>query len=67
VGASVAALAKSAGTATIGGSPYLLYGTVNQLREGMLRRRERSGISSYGIPARAMEALAPLVAELARR
>lgn len=67
MGASVAALAKSAGPAAIGGSPYLLYGTVNQLREAMLRRRDRSCISSYGIPARAMEALAPLVAELAGR
>ena len=67
VGASVAALAKSAGPAAIGGSPYLLYGTVAQLREAMLRRRERSAISSYGIPARAMEAFAPLVEGLAGR
>jgi hypothetical protein len=64
---SMAALAKSAGPAAIGGSPYLLYGTVSQLREAMLRRRERSGISSYGIPARAMEAFASLVADLAGR
>jgi len=67
VTSSVAALAKSAGPAAIGGSPYLLYGTVSQLRESMLRRRERSSISSYGIPARAMEAFAPLVAELGGR
>ena len=67
VGPSAAALAKSVGPAAIGGSPYLLYGTVAQLRDAMLRRRERSGISSYGIPARAMEAFAPLVAELAGR
>lgn len=67
VTSSIAALAKSAGPAAIGGSPYLLYGTINQLRESMLRRRERSHISSYGIPARAMEAFAPLVAELAGR
>lgn len=67
IGASAVALAKSAGPAAIGGSPYLLYGTVAQLREAMLRRRERAGISSYGIPARAMEAFAPLVAELAGR
>ena len=67
MGASAVALAKAAGPAAIGGSPYLLYGTVTQLREAMLRRRERSGISSYGIPARAMEAFAPLVEELAGR
>lgn len=65
--ASAAALAKSAGPAAIGGSPYLLYGTVAQLRDAMLRRRDRSAISSYGIPARAMEAFAPLVAEVAGR
>ncbi len=67
LGASAAAVAKSAGPAIIGGSPYLLYGTRTQLREAMLRRRERSGISSYGIPVRAMEAFAPLVAELSGR
>jgi probable F420-dependent oxidoreductase len=64
LGATLAAFLKSAGPAAIGGSPYLLYGTIAQLREAMLRRRERSSISSYGIPARAMEAFAPLVAEL---
>ena len=62
--ATLAAFVKSAGPAAIGGSPYLLYGTIAQLREAMLRRRQRSAISSYGIPARAMEAFAPLVAEL---
>jgi probable F420-dependent oxidoreductase len=64
IGATLAAFVKSAGPAAIGGSPYLLYGTLAQLREAMLRRRQRSAISSYGIPARAMEAFAPLVAEL---
>jgi len=64
---SLRALLKSAGPAVAGGSPYLLYGTLDQLREGMLRRRERTGVSSYGIPARVMEALAPLVAALAGR
>jgi len=63
--ASVAARMKSAGPALIGGSPHLLYGSLPQLREAMLRRRERAGINAYGIPMRAMEALAPLVAELA--
>jgi len=58
-------LLKSAGPTVIGGSPYLLYGTVAQVRDAMLRRRERTGVSSYGIPARAMESFAPLVASLA--
>ena len=62
---SLAALLKSAGPAVAGGSPYLLYGTLGQLRESLLRRRERTGVSSYGIPARAMESFAPLVADLA--
>jgi probable F420-dependent oxidoreductase len=65
--ASVAARLKSAGPRLIGGSPHLLYGTLPQLRDAMLRRRERAGINAYGIPMRAMEALAPLVAELAGR
>lgn len=64
---SLGALLRSAGPALAGGSPYLLYGTVDQLREGMLRRREQTGVSSYGIPARAMEAFAPIVASLAGR
>lgn len=63
--ASARALVKSAGPALIGGSPYLLYGTVDGLERAMRRRRERTGVSSYGIPARAMEAFAPLVARLA--
>jgi probable F420-dependent oxidoreductase len=67
IGASLAAFIKSAGPVAIGGSPYLLYGTLPQLRDGMLRRRERLAVSSYGIPARAMEALAPLVAALSGR
>lgn len=62
---SMAALAKSAGPALVGGSPHLLYGTLRALRESLLRRRERVGVSSYGIPAGAMEAFAPLVEELA--
>lgn len=62
---SFAALLKSAGPALGGGSPYLLYGSIEQLREAMLRRRDRTGVSSYGIPARAMEAFAPLVESLA--
>jgi probable F420-dependent oxidoreductase len=65
--ASLTALLKAAGPAAVGGSPYLLYGSLAQLRESLLRRRERTGISSYGIPARRMEDFAPLVAELSGR
>lgn len=67
IGASLAAFLKSAGPAAVGGSPYLLYGTLGQIRDALLRRRQRMGISSYGIPARSMEAFAPLVEELAGR
>lgn len=65
--ASLRTLLKSAGPAAIGGSPYLLYGTASQLRERVLRRRDRLGISAYGIPAQAMEALAPIVEGLRGR
>ena len=67
VGASAVARLKSAAPPLVGGSPHLLYGTLPQLRDGMLRRREETGINAYGIPMRAMEALAPLVAELTGR
>jgi probable F420-dependent oxidoreductase len=67
LGPTLQALLRSLGPAVIGGSPYLLYGTLDHLREGMLRRREELGISSYGIPARVMEAFAPLVASLVGR
>jgi len=67
IGPSAAALLKAAGPALVGGSPYVLYGTIAQLRESILRRRERTGLSSYGIPARVMEAFAPLVEQLAGR
>ncbi|HSK93820.1 MAG TPA: TIGR03621 family F420-dependent LLM class oxidoreductase [Candidatus Angelobacter sp.] len=65
IGSSLAALVKSAGPALAGGSPYVLYGSVAQLRESLLKRRARTGLSSYGLPADAMEAFAPLIAELA--
>jgi probable F420-dependent oxidoreductase len=65
--ASLRTLVKAVGPAAIGGSPYLLYGTASQLREGLLRRRERLGVSAYGIPARAMEAFAPIVQALRDR
>jgi len=64
IGPTLLALLRSLGPAAIGGSAYLLYGTLDQLRDGMVRRRDKLGINSYGIPARAMEAFAPLVASL---
>jgi probable F420-dependent oxidoreductase len=48
-------------------TPYVLYGTFDQLRDRLLRRRDRLGISYYAIPGRAMEAMAALVAALAGR
>jgi len=64
--ASAAAAAKRLATRFVG-SPYVLYGTLDELRDLLLTRRERLGISYYAIPARAMEAMAPLVSALAGR
>jgi probable F420-dependent oxidoreductase len=63
----------SAGAAVMTGltkvrpSPFVLYGTRSGLRELLKWRRERLGISTYGIPGQAMEAMAPLVEDLAGR
>lgn len=65
--ASLAALVKSAGPALAGGSPYVLYGTLDSLSRSLLRRRDETGVHSYGIPVRAMEAFAPLVTQLRDR
>ncbi|HET6381623.1 MAG TPA: TIGR03621 family F420-dependent LLM class oxidoreductase [candidate division Zixibacteria bacterium] len=68
-----ASLARAVASAVKGGlvapvgSPFLLFGTPGGLRERLLRRRERLGISHYAIPHHAMEELAPLVEELAGR
>jgi probable F420-dependent oxidoreductase len=62
--------AAAAGLAAAGGlvrSPYVLHGTRRRLREILERRRDRLGISYYGIPQPAMEAMAPLVEDLAGR
>jgi probable F420-dependent oxidoreductase len=66
-GSSVATLVKSAGPALVGGSPHVLYGTLAGLRDGLLHRRERTGLSSYSLPAHAVDAFAPLVEALAER
>lgn len=61
------AAAGMAALGTLVRSPYVLYGTRNGLRELLERRRERLGISAYGIPGPAMESMAPLVEDLAGR
>jgi alkanesulfonate monooxygenase SsuD/methylene tetrahydromethanopterin reductase-like flavin-dependent oxidoreductase (luciferase family) len=48
-------------------SPYVLYGTLSSVRERLLRRRDRLGISYYTIPGGAMESMAPLVEALTGR
>jgi probable F420-dependent oxidoreductase len=62
--ASVAAAAKATAVALVG-TPYVMYGTLPRLRDLLLRRRERAGISQYSLPAHALEAMAPLVEALA--
>ena len=66
VRASLLAALKAAGAGLIG-TPYVLFGTRAQLRDVLQRRRDRLGISYYAIPAHAMEAMGPLVADLAGR
>ena len=63
LGRSLVAAAKSA-TVGLASSPYVLYGTLGQLRETLERRRARTGISHYSIPQGSMEAMASLVAAL---
>jgi probable F420-dependent oxidoreductase len=46
-------------------SPYLLIGTVDQIVEDLLERRQRWGLSSYTIFESYMDACAPVVARLA--
>jgi probable F420-dependent oxidoreductase len=45
-------------------SPFFLYGSLADLRKQILARRERLGISYYGLPESATEPFAPLVREL---
>jgi probable F420-dependent oxidoreductase len=66
-GSSAAARLKSMAAPLVGGSPYVLYGTLDRLREQLFRRRERLGISTYIWSARHAEAMAPLVEALAGR
>jgi probable F420-dependent oxidoreductase len=66
VAGSVAATAKRLATRLIA-TPYVLYGTLDQLSDELLERRERLGISYYSIPGHRMEAMAPLVEALTGR
>lgn len=45
-------------------SPFFLYGSTAELRRQLLERRERLGITYYGLPERALEPFAPLVRAL---
>jgi probable F420-dependent oxidoreductase len=63
IGSATAAMAKAA--TSVYGSPYVLYGTLKGVREQLLRRRDKLGISYYAFPGRSMEAMAPLVEALA--
>ncbi len=63
---SLSAGAKSVVTGLVS-TPYVLYGTLAQLRDALLRRRDRLGVSYYSIPGRAMERMGPLVVALAGR
>jgi probable F420-dependent oxidoreductase len=64
--ASVVAGGMAAAVGLVG-SPYALHGTRARLREILERRRERLGISFYGIPQPAMESMAPLVEDMTGR
>ena len=64
--ASVATAAKAAAVGLVG-TPYVLYGSLGRVRDLLLRRRDRTGINYYALPARSMEAMAPLVNALAGR
>jgi hypothetical protein len=65
----VSSVANAAKAAAIGliGTPYVLYGSLGRLRDLLLKRRDRTGINYYALPARTMESMAPLVETLAGR
>jgi len=60
---AVATRLKGAATQLID-SPFFLYGSIADLRRQLLLRRERLGITYFGLPEKAMEPFAPLVREL---
>jgi probable F420-dependent oxidoreductase len=47
------------------GSPHTLCGTIEQIVDDLVERRERFGLSSVGIGLESLDALAPVVAKLA--
>jgi len=63
---SLVAATKAVATALVA-SPYMLYGTLRQLRERLERLREQLSLTYYAIPHGAMEAMAPLVEATAGR
>lgn len=46
------------------GNPFLFIGSVNQICDDIVRRREELGVSYYAVFEPAMEALAPVIARL---
>lgn len=48
-------------------SPFVLYGSRSSLRDLLIERRERLGISYISVPGNAMREFAPIVAELRGR
>jgi probable F420-dependent oxidoreductase len=50
--------------AEVADSPSLLYGTVEELRDQLVSRRDRFGLTYYNVPMSATEAFAPLAKEL---
>jgi probable F420-dependent oxidoreductase len=61
--AALAARLKLTVTALVA-TPFFMYGSHASLVEELLARRERTGISYIALPSAAMEAFAPVVAEL---
>jgi probable F420-dependent oxidoreductase len=61
--AAVAARLKLTVTALVA-TPFFMYGSRASLVEDLLERRERAGISYIALPFAAMEAFAPIAAEL---
>jgi probable F420-dependent oxidoreductase len=47
------------------GTPHALCGTIDQIADDLLERRDRFGISNIGMSASSMEDLAPLITRLA--
>jgi len=45
-------------------SPFFLYGSVAELKRQILERRERLGITYYGLPEKTLESFVPVVREL---